>query len=364
MGSARALAFAACLSAAAAHPVLRAEQSPSGCGVSGVVTAGRTPLPGVVVSILDGSERTIDVTSSDVDGSYALKIPGAGTYTLEARLSAFADVKRALTIDAVTCRSRTDLTMTLASRAGAPEAARGAAPGGSPPSTPAARPLGARPSAFQNLSLRADADAAAGSDEAGGGDAAVLLPPGFSPDTSTESVTAIAAPNANDSVFAQNGGGDFAQRFGADGLPGEPGAPGGRGFGGPAGAVGPGAFGGRGGFGGGPFGGGFARGGRGNQIRGSVYQSTDSSALDAAPYALNGQPTAKPDYLQQRFGATIGGPLVIPKVVNSPRTFFFLNYTGNHSRNPYDAYSTVPTAAERAGDFSALGRTIVDPATG
>jgi len=110
---------------------------------------------------------------------------------------------------------------------------------------------------------------------------------------------------------------------------------------------------------GGPFG----RGGR-NQIRGSVYQSFDSSALDAAPYALNGQPTVKPDYLQQRFGATIGGPLVIPKVVNSPRTFFFLNYTGNHSTNPYDAYSTVPTAAERVGDFSATNRVVVDPDTG
>ena len=79
-----------------------------------------------------------------------------------------------------------------------------------------------------------------------------------------------------------------------------------RGRGGPGG---PGGFGGgRGGFGG-PFGG---RGGRGNQIRGSVFQSMDSSVLDTAPFALNGQPTVKPDYFQQRFGATLGGPLVIP----------------------------------------------------
>ena len=117
---------------------------------------------------------------------------------------------------------------------------------------------------------------------------------------------------------------------------------------------GPGGFaGGRGGFGG-PFGG---RGGRGNQIRGSVYQSIDSSVLDTAPFALNGQPTIKPDYLQQRLGATLGGPLVIPHVVNSPRTFFFVNYTGNHSSNPYDAYSTVPTLAERGGDLSAIATT-------
>jgi hypothetical protein len=78
-----------------------------------------------------------------------------------------------------------------------------------------------------------------------------------------------------------------------------------------------------------------------------VFQSFDTSALDTAPYPLNGA-ASKPDYLQQRFGATLGGPLVIGKLVNSPRTFFFLNYTGNHSRNPFDAYSTVPSLAERA----------------
>ena len=334
--------------------------------MSGIVASARTPLPGVVVSILDGEQRAIDVTASAVDGSYALRVPGAGRYVLKADLSAFAPSSREVTIDAAHCRPRVDLAMTLASRAAPPEPARGGDAGGSPAAAPAARPLGARTAAFQNLSLRADAEAQTGLDD-NAGDGALLLPPGFSPETSTESVTAIGAANANDSVFGANGAGDFAQRFAGDGFPGEPGAPGGgRGFGGPGAAAGPGAFGGRGGFGGGgPFGGGgFGRGGRGNQIRGSVYQSTDMSALDAAPYALNGQPTAKPDYLQQRFGATIGGPLVIPKVVDSPRTFFFLNYTGNHSRNPFDAYSTVPTSAERAGDLSALGRSIVDPSTG
>ena len=335
--------------------------------MSGTIVSARTPLPGVVVSILDGRQRAIDVTASAVDGSFALEVPGAGQYEVKAEFSAFAPISRSVTIDAANCRPRVDFAMTLASRAAPAERANGGDLRGSQSAAPAARPLGARAAAFQNLSLRADAEAQTGSDDtAGGGDAALLLPPGFSPESSAESVTAIGTANANDSVFGPNGPGYFAQRFGGDGFPGDPDAPGGgRGFGGPGGG-GPGAFGGRGGFGGGgPFiGGGFGRGGRGNQIRGSIYQSLDTSALDAAPYALNGQPTTKPDYVQQRFGATIGGPLVIPKVVNSPRTFFFLNYTGNHSRNPYDAYSTVPTQAERAGDLSALGRMIVDPTTG
>src|SRR5581483_443701 len=103
---------------------------------------------------------------------------------------------------------------------------------------------------------------------------------------------------------------------------------------------GPGAGGGFGGRGGPGFGGPLGRGGRGNQIRGALFDSIDTSALDTAPYALNGQPTTKPQYLQQRFGVTVGGPLTIPKIVDNPRTFFFLNYTANHSTNPYDAYST------------------------
>ncbi len=176
-------------------------------------------------------------------------------------------------------------------------------------------------------------------------------------------MTAIGSAQPNDVFFGANGN-DLADRlanvFGSGDAagqgPGGGGFAGGRGgFGGPGGPGGPG-----GGFGGGPFGG---RGRGGNQIRGSVYQSFDTSAFDAAPFALNGQPTEKPDYFQGRYGATLGGPLVIPNIVNSPRTFFFLNYTGNHSDNPYDAYSTVPTAAERAGDLSALG-TVIDPTTG
>jgi hypothetical protein len=255
---------------------------------------------------------------------------------------------------------------TGAGRGAAANAGRGAAAGA----------RGAAPT-FQNLELVADQSGLAREDDGNASDAAaaVLLPPGFSTDTSAESVTAIGSGQQPTGFFGADGAAQFAQRFGnqfdvtgdgggagfgGDGFGGgaQAGAGGGRGgrFGGPGGPGGP---------GGGPgFGGPFGRGGRGNQIRGSVFQSFDTSGLDAAPYALNGQATAKPQYLQERLGATVGGPLVIPKVVNSPRTFFFLNYTGNHSHNPFDAYSTVPTLAERAGDLSALGRAIVNPVTG
>ncbi len=200
----------------------------------------------------------------------------------------------------------------------------------------------------------ADDSALARGDDTGG-DAALqsMLPPGFSPDTSSESVTSIGTVASGDQFF---GPGGFGERFGGPGTD----VPGGQAGGfGPGGPGGPGGFGGgRGlaGIGPGPFGG---RGRGGNQIRGSAYQSFDTSSLDTGPVSLNGQPTTKQQYFQQRFGATLGGPIAIPKVWDSAHTFFFLNYTGNHSRNPYDTYSTVPTDAERNGDLTALGGPII-----
>jgi trimeric autotransporter adhesin len=368
----------ACLVVAALRPIVPLAQTAPACSLSGTIASTRIPLPGVVVSLLDADGRALDVSASGTDGTYALKIPGPGRYTLKAEFVAFAPLVRQLTVDPSGCQQRLDLTMTLASRVPqtgsvqtGPDRLSARTPAApAAPSAPTGRGgrgggrQDGRGQAFQSLALVADEAGLARAEDATGGTAdsaaQVLLPPGFSPETSAESVTAIGASQAPEGFFGANGPGDFADRF-ANGF-GD-----GGGFNAAGAAAGPGGGGvGRGGFGpggagpGGPFG----RGGRGNQIRGAVFQSADTSALDTAPFALNNQPSIKPDYLQQRFGATIGGPLVIPKVINSPRTFFFVNYTGNHSSNPFDAYSTVPSAAERGGDLSAISRAIVDPLTG
>ncbi len=345
-------------------------QSAPNCSVAGIIQSGRIPLPGVVVSIADADRRVLDVAASGTDGAYAVKIPGAGRYTLTAELVAFAPLARELTIDPASCQSRVDLSLTLASRApktDAPAPRANSAPATAVATTPAA-PIARTPAASgrrdpaaarrsrsgagaavsESRAARRSGRPRAGRQRGSPTESAaqVLLPPGFSPDTSAESVTAIGSSQANAGFFGPNG---RAISPSASATASAATARwsvrrartvrGGRG--------GPGGFaGGRGGLGG-PFGGPFGgRGGRGNQIRGTVFQSLDSSVLDTAPFALNGQPTMKPDYLQQRLGATLGGPLVIPNLVNSPRTFFFVNYTGNHSRNPYDAYSTVPTLAD------------------
>src|SRR5204863_3418580 len=125
------------------------------------------------------------------------------------------------------------------------------------------------------------------------------------------------------------------------GIPGAPG-PGGRGGGGRGG-------------GGGGRGGAFAIGRGGfnvNRPRGNFSYTLGDSAFDAAPYSLTGQPAVKPSYNQNRLSASIGGPFKIPKLVSLTNTNYIFTYNATRLRSPYDAFSTVPTLAERRGDFS------------
>jgi hypothetical protein len=166
---------------------------------------------------------------------------------------------------------------------------------------------------------------------------------------------------------AINGG--FAAGPGGQGGPGFGG--GGPGGGGPGGGGAGGGGGGRGGEGGrgggqngnnnrrGPNNGQFASFGNKRRAQpaysGSVFiNNFQNSYLNAAPYSLNGQEAVKPSYSQAQFGATIGGPMVIPKMLNWPRASFNITYGGLLSRKPYSQISSVPTAADRAGDFSNL----------
>src|SRR5208282_1557697 len=79
------------------------------------------------------------------------------------------------------------------------------------------------------------------------------------------------------------------------------------------------------------------------------------AALNAAPYALTPEGATKPAYQQNNFGGSVGGPLNIPHIYHGgSKTFYFINYNGKHGENPFDQFSTVPTLAERQGNFSAV----------
>jgi hypothetical protein len=107
-----------------------------------------------------------------------------------------------------------------------------------------------------------------------------------------------------------------------------------------------------------------------NRLHGALYFFYRNPALNANTFFANmaGEPKIRNSY--QRGGGTIGGPIVIPKIYNGrDRTFFTYSYeVMNDFEETYPLLTTVPTQAERQGDFSALLAVgsqyqIYDPAT-
>src|SRR5690348_12962162 len=126
---------------------------------------------------------------------------------------------------------------------------------------------------------------------------------------------------------------------------------------------GPGGPGGPGGEAGIPFGGGgggqvfffggFRRPGS-NRIRGNINESYTNSAFDARPYPLNTPSQPQVPYYRELFGFSLGGPLNIPKLYNGgDRKSFFFNFNIIRGTSPQNILASLPTAAERQGDFSA-----------
>jgi len=68
-----------------------------------------------------------------------------------------------------------------------------------------------------------------------------------------------------------------------------------------------------------------------------------------------------PEFKNNLFGATLGGPLFIPRVFNGKdRAWFFLSYSGERRRRVRSLTGVVPTAEEKNGRFTS---TITDPLT-
>lgn len=92
----------------------------------------------------------------------------------------------------------------------------------------------------------------------------------------------------------------------------------------------------------------------GNTVHGNVYEFLRNQHLNARNFFEG----PRPDFKQNQFGGTLGGP------IKKDQTFYFLSYEGRriHQGIP-SATVAVPTAAERQGDFSAgqqFGGTLTD----
>ncbi len=319
--------------------------------IAGIVKAGNTSLPGVTVTASNSLTGKKYITSTDVDGSYRIEVGNKGRYVVRAEFPAFAPQTQEVVINAENRAAKIDLSMTLLSRVQQQEQQQ------------RAQAAGGR--GLQQLALSAGADLGSAGAAGGGADPTSLagagLPnAGLAAEGGAESVAVSGAMGRSDqptfdpgeiqdriAEMRQNGGNLAFQGGGLGGF--------GGGAGGPMIIM----------MGGGPGGGG--RGFRNfniNKPHGAIFYNFGGSALDARPYSLNGVSADKADYGQSRFGITLGGPLNIPHIYHGgTKTFLFGSYTGSRGSNAYDVFSTVPTDAERAGNFSADPARLFDPVT-
>ncbi|MDP2997857.1 MAG: TonB-dependent receptor [Bryobacterales bacterium] len=90
-----------------------------------------------------------------------------------------------------------------------------------------------------------------------------------------------------------------------------------------------------------------------NNLHGNLFEFLRNSRMDATPYF---QPAGdkKPGFIQNQFGATLGGPVI------RNRTFFFGSWQSSREVNAAPQVGSVPTAAMRQGVFS---KALRDPLT-
>ncbi len=360
-------------------PAASTAQVASGGTIRGTVKSGAVPLPGVAMTATNTLTGKKYATTTDITGSFVMAIPRNGRYVVKAELAAFAAETQEVLINASgenggKPEQAADFTMQLASRVEQQEEQQQRQQASS---TARTSTLGR---GIQSLNLAEGASDLADA-SAGAGSAGAQMPSlaGSGGDASATDSVAVSGQMGQTNGLANMSEDDIRQRVedamararqqggaNADVANAVAGMLGGimAGGGGPRG--GPGGF-------GGPGGGGFAmrgggRGGRGfnpGQPHGAIFYQGGNGALDATNYSLTGAPVVKPAYNSNQYGVSFAGAPFIPGLIKpSTKQFVFFNLTGRRNTNPQNLYATVPTLAERGGDFSDLSTPIYDRTTG
>ncbi len=340
---------------------------------SGFVRSDDQPIPGATVTAAQGSATFSTVT--DGEGHYGFPPLGAGAWSVKVEMWGFQPITQQ--VDYAGAKGPVNFSLKLQ-----------ASPLVQRMQQFMARRNGGANTGAPDQQFEQQAQAASNAAQGFGGTAgqgandtflvAGSLSPGMQTgrdaDSGPDMRFAPGGPRGGD-ITSDNGAGGLGPEAGAAGGGPGGGAPGGGGgFGGRGG--GPGGGGRSGGFGGGGRGGGFGgrrpggpgavfgnRAQRRNQIRGQASFQLTNSALNAKPFSLNGLDIPQAAYAQSRFSVILGGPLLIPKLVKDPSTQIFLSYFGTRSRTPQLFVETVPTLAERGGNFSQAVQSLGTTAT-
>src|SRR6266851_4495981 len=100
-----------------------------------------------------------------------------------------------------------------------------------------------------------------------------------------------------------------------------------------------------------------------NDYHGTAWEYVRNNAFDSRPAFLSPIQPA-PAFRQNQFGASVGGPVWIPKLYKGKnRTFFYFAYQGFRYTQASTNHLLVPTAAELSGDLSNFPSQIYNPFT-
>jgi hypothetical protein len=90
-----------------------------------------------------------------------------------------------------------------------------------------------------------------------------------------------------------------------------------------------------------------------NSVHGSVFGETRQGSWLGNDFFANRNGVPRADSPYYNWGASLGGPVVIPHLYNGrDKTFFWIGSEGYIQSSPYTESFAVPTALERTGDFS------------
>ena len=98
-----------------------------------------------------------------------------------------------------------------------------------------------------------------------------------------------------------------------------------------------------------------------SQFHGSGWEFIRNKDLDALNPLI--QPSLQPQFQQNQFGATFGGPLPIPGE-HQKKTFFFLSYEGFRNHTGASNLYITPTATQLTGDLTGIAGQIYNPYSG
>ncbi len=107
-----------------------------------------------------------------------------------------------------------------------------------------------------------------------------------------------------------------------------------------------------------------------NGLHGSLFETARNNAVGIAKNRNNPAVYAAPHLVRNEFGASAGGPIVLPKVYHGKdKSFWFFAYERYSLAQTVDELVSVPSAGMRTGDFSQLVNSsgvlqqLYDPAT-